>query len=150
MPELLSGIFAARLGFFEIMPDNLMGANISSVLLITGMSMVLHGHQITLRSNYDYIVLHFLIGSFFYFYIIAYDGIIHISESAIGLLIYLIYAFHLIGGEAEVEEARSSKYQEYPPTLSFLLMAIATVGIYFSAHFTINSLSFHCSDTSYA
>ena len=40
LPELISGILSVRSGASEILPGNIMGANMSNILLITGLVAV--------------------------------------------------------------------------------------------------------------
>lgn len=140
LPELISGIMSVHRGASEVMPGNVIGANISNVLLITGLCVVLNKGTLTLRSQYIFIDLHFLVGSFFFFAVIAWDGVIRFSEAFLGIVIYLIYAFYLIHGEAEMEEARPAKEHGKGMFWAIPLLVAASAGIYFSAHFTLTSL----------
>lgn len=142
LPELISGVLSVSKGFSEILPGNVMGANISNILLVTGLVAVLHRKNIHLSSSYIYIDLHFLLGSFFYFIIIAYDGVMAWQEAIFGLLIYLIYAIYLIKGEqpdpALPTEAPS---RGAFPWKQLLLLVFTSAGIYFGAEYTIASLN---------
>jgi cation:H+ antiporter len=142
LPELIAGIMSVQQGNSEILPGNIMGANISNIFLITGLVVILYRKTILLQSSYMYIDLHFLVGSFLYFIIIAYDGIIQWQEAIIGLLIYLAYAIYLIKGSNEENVGKN----ESTITKSFslkpiIMIVIASVGIYFGADYTIQSLS---------
>ncbi|MCS6982126.1 MAG: sodium:calcium antiporter [Flavobacteriales bacterium] len=140
LPELVSGMMSVGKGATQVMPANVIGANISNVLFITGLCVVLHGGTLTLRSKYIFIDLHFLVGSFFFFVVVAHDGVIRFSEAFLGFIIYFIYAFYLIRGEAEMEEARPSRPQVSPPWMGFCMLLLSSAAIYFSAHQTIDSL----------
>ncbi|MBL0884249.1 MAG: sodium:calcium antiporter [Chitinophagaceae bacterium] len=140
LPELISGLISINKGVSEILPGNIMGANISNLLLITGVAVVLNRKTITLSSSYLYIDLHFLIGSFIYFVVIAYDGVMDFSESIIGLFIFIVYAIYLIkGGVTELDSNKAIQNQSFPfKSMLFLLLACA--GIYFGADYTVSSL----------
>jgi cation:H+ antiporter len=141
LPEMISGIISVQKGVSEILPGNIIGSNISNILFITGLAVVINKRKITLSSNYIYIDLNFLIGSFLYFYIITQDGIIQLSEASIGILIYIIYAIYLIKGESEtVFETRSQTDTEIVPIRNFIILLISSVVIYFGADSTIHSL----------
>lgn len=71
LPELIAGIIAVKNQSSEILSGNIIGANISNILLITGLAVVVNRKNIVLNSGYLYIDLHFLIGSFLCFYTIA-------------------------------------------------------------------------------
>ncbi len=141
LPELISGILSVQKGVSEILPGNIIGSNISNILFITGIAVVINKKKITLSSNYIYIDLNFLIGSFLYFYIIAQDGIIEITEASIGILIYTIYATYLIKGESDtVFETKELKNDTRIPVKYILILMLSSLFIYFAADSTIHSL----------
>ena len=140
LPELISGLISINKGVSEILPGNIMGANISNLLLITGIAVVLNRKTITLSSAYLYIDLHFLIGSFIYFVVIAYDGVMDFSESIMGLFIFIVYAIYLIkGGVTELGSSKDIKRQSFP-FKSMVFLLLACTGIYFGADYTVSSL----------
>jgi len=139
LPELISGLFSVNRGISEILAGNLMGANISNILLVTGLAVVLNKKKIILSSNYIYVDLHFLIGSFVYFCIIAFDGNIMFHEAFTGFIIFIIYSIYLIRGDALLNKTRVSSDSPFP--FKYLALFIAScVGIYFGADYTITSL----------
>ena len=71
LPELVSGILSVARGNSEILSGNVMGANISNLLLVTGFAVVINRRKIDLGKTYIFTDLNFLIGSFFYFALIA-------------------------------------------------------------------------------
>ena len=140
LPELISGLISINKGVSEILPGNIMGANISNLLLITGIAVVLNRKTITLSSAYLYIDLHFLIGSFIYFVVIAYDGVMDFSESIMGLFIFIVYAIYLIkGGVTELGSSKDIKRQSFP-FKSMVFLLLECTGIYFGADYTVSSL----------
>lgn len=139
LPELISGIFSVNRGVSEILAGNIMGANISNILLVTGLAVVLNKKTIILVSNYIYIDLHFLLGSFMYFSIIALDGNIKFIEAFIGLIIFFIYSIYLIKGSSLKNGARLSKNHSFPYK-HLALFVVSCIGIYFGADYTITSL----------
>lgn len=143
LPELISGVLSVQRGVSEILPGNIIGANISNILLITGMAAMLNRKTIYLSANYIYIDLHFLLGSVFYFVVISYDGLIGFAEAAIGILIFLVYAVYLIKGEHEpqVEERHTSTKRPAFPVKQLIFLLASCLGIYFGADYTITSLS---------
>ncbi|HRG22819.1 MAG TPA: sodium:calcium antiporter [Chitinophagaceae bacterium] len=140
LPELISGIISTGKGLSEIVPGNIIGASISNILLITGMAVVLNKKTISLNSTYIYIDLHFLLGSFFFFYLVAYDGIIRWTEAVSGILIFLVYSFYLIKGGEKKTETETTQIHTTFPVKSLLLLIGSAVGIYFGADYTISSL----------
>ncbi len=141
LPELVSGSLSVMRQHSEIAIGNIIGANVSNLLLVTGLGIALHRRTIVLGSNYIFIDLHYLVGSFVVFGIMAYDGRIDFGEAFMGLVIFTIYTVYLLksdpGEDAAVESTRKAKF----PWLAGLLLLGATVGIYFGAEYTIQSLS---------
>lgn len=141
LPELISGILSVQRGVSEILPGNVIGANISNILLITGLAVVLNRKNIVLSSAYIAIDLHFLLGSFFYFYMIAYDGIIAFSEAFIGILIFIVYSIYLIkGGDSATTNDKKDTPKKKFPSGAFILLMLSATGIFFGADYTISSL----------
>lgn len=139
LPELISGMLSVSKGVSDILPGNIIGANISNILLITGLAVAFNRKSLVLNTGYLYIDLHFLLGSFFYFYIIAYDGKIVFSEAFIGVVMFLIYSFYLIKGHHEGEEETTTERGAFP-LKAIVLLLVAGVGIYFGADYTVSSL----------
>lgn len=140
LPELISGIISAGKGLSEIVPGNILGASISNILLITGLAVVINKKSISLNSTYIYIDLHFLLGSFFFFYLISYDGVIRWTEAIAGILIFIVYSFYLIRGGAKKEETETNTRSSAFPAKAFLLLVASAAGIYFGAEYTVSSL----------
>jgi cation:H+ antiporter len=140
LPELIAGIIAVKNQSSEILSGNIIGANISNILLITGLAVVVNRKNIVLNSGYLYIDLHFLIGSFLCFYMIAYDGHIDMIESFFGLLMFVVYSIYLIKGESAITDDPNKTAKKAFPFSSGLILAISAVGIYFGANYTIASL----------
>jgi len=141
LPELVSGVLSVSKGASEIVPGNIMGSNISNLLLVTGLSVGLNWRTIALRSSYIYIDLHFLLGSFFIFYLMAHDGEITFLEGFAGLVVFILYSFYLIKGsngeDVTLEQYETTKL--FPKKAAVVLMA-AAVGIYFGADYTVKAV----------
>ncbi len=140
LPELISGILAVKQGASEILPGNIIGSNISNLLLVTGLAVVINRKSITLGSTYIYIDLHFLLGSFFILFMVAYDGNITFSEAFIGIFTFIIYSIYLIKGGVVQEEARTDISRKPVPLKAILILLAASVGIYFGADYTVSSI----------
>lgn len=148
LPELVTGIISVTNGESEILSGNVMGANISNLLLVTGIAVAINRKDIILNSSKIYIDLHFLLGSFFLFWIIAFDGAIHFSEAMIALLVYILYNFYLIKDSslqtqdtpAEGNETAINLMPKFPSKNVFILIA-GSIGIYFGADYTVSSIT---------
>jgi cation:H+ antiporter len=140
LPELVSGIISVNAGSSEIVPGNIVGANISNLLLVTGFAIAINRKSINLGSAYIAIDLHFLIGSFFAFYLIAYDGQIDFIEASVGMIIFIVYSIYLIKSGAVADPLGGAKPKAKFPVKSFIILLIAAVGIYFGADYTVSSI----------
>lgn len=143
LPELVSGILSVLHENSEILAGNVIGANISNLLLVTGFAVVINRQKIDLGKTYIFTDLNFLIGSFFYFALIAYDGQIELLEALMGIVIFLIYSFHLLkdNNPMIVEETAAEEDTRIFPVKSLFILIAGAVGLYFGADFTISSLS---------
>jgi cation:H+ antiporter len=144
LPELISGSLAVKQGTSEILSGNILGSNISNILLITGLAVVFNQailkRGIDLVSAYLFIDLHFLIGSFFYFCMIAYDGVIKTPEALMGLGIFIIYSLYLIRNVETIDVKEEKKEKGTFPIMSVGILLAACLGIYFGAEYTVFSL----------
>ena len=144
LPELISGSLAVKQGTSEILSGNILGSNISNILLITGLAVVFNQAMlkrgIDLVSTYLFIDLHFLIGSFFYFCMIAYDGVIKTPEALMGLGIFIIYSLYLIRNVETIDVKEEKKEKGTFPIVSVGILLAACLGIYFGAEYTVSSL----------
>jgi cation:H+ antiporter len=142
LPELISGILSVRQGVSEIVPGNIVGANIANLLLLVGLTAVLNRRPIELQSSYVYIDLHFLIGGVFSFYMISADGKISLAEAAFGGAIFLVYSIYLMKqGSKEVEAGTEPLGQKRSLGLNILVLTLAGIGIYFGAEMTVSTLT---------
>ncbi len=150
LPELFSGSLSVLQGHSEILTGNIIGSNISNILLITGVIIAASKKGIDLKSLYIFIDLHFLMGSFFYFCLIAYDGEIKMYESVAGFIFFFIYSRYLMsnsdkGSEMEdlenlTDEKDEGNHRMKFPIKSLAILLATCVGIYFGADYTVSSL----------
>ncbi|MDX5321046.1 MAG: sodium:calcium antiporter, partial [Bacteroidota bacterium] len=136
-------ILSVRNGVSEIVPGNAFGANISNILLITGVVALVHRIDIHLSSKYIFIDLHYLIGSVFAITLFAFDGVIDWKESIIGLLIFIVYSLYLLKNES-VQKGQAKMDLEHNTSIPWsqvALLLVGAVGIYFGADFTVEYLS---------
>ncbi len=144
LPELVSSILSVRAGASEIVPGNILGSSISNLLLIIGIVAVIARPEIRLGSQYILIDLHYLLGAFACFWLVAHDGTIIWPEALIGLLLFIGYSIYLIKqGGTEVKETSEDRAAERAanPTKELLILLLSAVGIYFAADFTVSSIT---------
>ncbi len=141
LPELMTGGLAVARGQSEIVPGNIIGANVSNVLLLLGAGMLVTGRDIVLGKRYLLIDLHYLIGSSLLLVMFMYDGVINRFEGSIGGLLFIVYSVYLIRtGSAEVE---STEEGQRPVFLwrEMLILLLCSVGIYFGASYTVHAVT---------
>lgn len=144
LPELVSGTISVAKGVSEILPGNIMGANISNILLITGIVAYLNRKDIVLSHGYIFVHLHYLLGAFFFLTIIVYDGEIKWLEALIGLFVFVSYSIYLVQPEkksTDNAEVTPEKIQAIFPLKAILILLGSGVGIYFGANYTVSSIS---------
>jgi cation:H+ antiporter len=139
LPELISGILSVRQGVTEIVPGNIIGANISNLLLVTGFAVAMGRKPIALGSTYIFIDLNFLLGSVLMFYIIAYDGTIHAGEAFPAIIVFIIYSIYLIRSGSPVGNDQRAAKPPFP-LKAVLILLIAAVGIYYGAAYTVEAI----------
>jgi cation:H+ antiporter len=140
LPELVSSILSVKQGVSEIVPGNVMGANISNILLITGLVSLFHRKEIVLNESYLFVDLHYLVGSFIVFTIICFDGEVKATESILAVVTYAAYTFYILKSEKTEAEEKGLKKQDLP-VIPFLILLSSSLGIYFGADYCISSLT---------
>ena len=140
LPELISAILAVRQGVSEIVAGNIIGANITNILLITGVVAWLHRRDIVLSKAYIFIDLHYLIGAFFLFAVIAYDGLITWKEAMVGVLAFMVYSFYLVNEGKTAPQDNSASIRPFLLKDAGLLL-LTGAGIYLGADYTVTSIS---------
>ncbi|MEZ4737908.1 MAG: calcium/sodium antiporter [Flavobacteriales bacterium] len=143
LPELISGILAVNAGTSQIVAGNVIGSNISNLLLITGIAALIARPVIQLGSRYIMIDMHYLLGGFFLFALVAYDGTITWMEGLFGLFTYFVYSIYLIrqGGQELEEVLTTNTKRKAVPALDLFILLIAAIAIYFGADLTISSIT---------
>ncbi len=138
LPELVSGLISVSQGVSEIVSGNVLGANVSNLLLILGVSTVFSVlRPVYLGEAYIAIDLHFLVGSAFVLGVVMFDGVVGRVEGLCLLAVYGVYVAYLL------KEGSSGQNGATKPPVALrdlLIVALSAVGIYFGADWTVNSL----------
>jgi cation:H+ antiporter len=146
LPELVASLVAASRGSSEIVIGNVLGANLSNLLLVMGAVAVAARRSIRLGDQYILIDLHFLLGSVLLAALVLRDGTVAPAEGAILLAAYAVYLVYLIReGRTEkdltvgIDSAAASEAVRFP-WRDVLVIAGAGVMIYVGARYTISAL----------
>lgn len=136
LPELATSIASVYSGSSEIVIGNVIGSNITNILLILGFTAIV-GRGIKI----DYDVMNtdvpMLIGSVILFYFVIYDFNISIIEAIILILALVIFLANSFNpDEAHEEESTKSDFQ----IKDLIILLIAAVFIFLGAKYTIYGL----------
>ncbi len=142
IPELASSIFAVLEGSSEIVAGNVVGSNITNVLLVLGVVLFV-APKGKFHADVGIGDVIFLVLSTLLFTFGALDGVFSFYESLaciFGLVAYMSY--HVIAflrSKAGNKEERGEEYEKVNP-LDFLWLLGTAVLIYFSAKYNIEAI----------
>src|SRR5918993_5601804 len=91
LPELVASIVAVSGGSSEIVVGNVLGANLSNLLLVMGAVAISARKSIRLGEQYIFIDMHFLLGSVLLAALALRDGVVGRIEGATLLAAYALY-----------------------------------------------------------
>ena len=141
LPELVSSVLAVLHGASEIVAGNVVGSNVTNLLLILGLAAILGGH---LRVRYELVSvdLPFLAGSAFFLALVLWNGQVSRPEGALCLVGIGLYVWYAVASkapvDAELEARERALAPEEPRWLrSSLILLGAGVVIYFGADYTV-------------
>jgi cation:H+ antiporter len=146
LPELVSSIVAVRRGASEIVVGNVLGANLSNLLLVMGVVAVASRRPIRLGDQYILIDLHFLLGSAFLLAMALRDGTVGRVEGGFLLAAYGVYVRYLMKeGRTDKDLSTVAADESHVPRgrvpRSDAAVLVATSAlIYLGARYTISSL----------
>ena len=136
LPELAASIAAVFSGSSEIVIGNVVGSNITNILLVLGLSAVIGKEIIMDKSTTDSKVL-MLLASAFLLYFTLQDGRLDLFETLLFLAGMVLFLVSSIRGKSSrtSDNAKASMR-------SYLMMIGGAVIVYAGAHFTIMSLEY--------
>ena len=146
LPEMVSSVVAVTRGTSEIVVGNVLGANLSNLMLVMGTVAICAPRQVRLGEQYILIDLHFLLGSAFLLGLSLRDGMLVRLEGAFLMAGYAAYLLYLMreGRTSKdllmgVEAGEHGPRQPFPTSQLAVVAATAAV-IYLGARFTVSSL----------
>ncbi len=150
LPELMTSIIATFRGYTEIVAGDVVGSNIANILLVIGVG-ALFAKKLVVEKSLIKLDLPILVAITALLIVLIYDGSFHWYEGLIMLFTYGVYiSYNLYEHrqsklekleekiEEKVEEVVKKKDKITPKLVTFILLS--TVGIYFGAHYTIESI----------
>jgi cation:H+ antiporter len=147
LPEMVSSVIAVTQGMSEIVVGNVLGANLSNLLLVTAVVALAAPRQVRLGDQYIMIDLHYLLGAALVLALSLRDGVVTRVEGGFLIAAYAVYLFYLmkegriekdltLGGSAPAPAA-ARRF----PWAHVAVLAVAGVFIYLGARFTVASLA---------
>lgn len=146
LPEMIASVVSVTRGTSEIVVGNVLGANLSNLLLVMGVVAVSARRQIHLGEQYILIDLHYLLGAVCLLALSLKDGLLSRPEGGVLLVAYAVYVVYLLKegrthddvlGGLEGEPARPPRRLPIAP---IAILAVSAAAIYLGARFTVSSL----------
>jgi cation:H+ antiporter len=145
LPEMISSVIAVTRGTSEIVVGNVLGANLSNLLLVMGVVAVSAPRQVRLGEQYILIDLHYLLGAVCLLALALKDGLVGRLEGGVLLVAYVAYVVYLLReGRTEkdvlvgVKDGHLARRQL--PIRHLAIVAGSAALIYLGARHTIASL----------
>jgi cation:H+ antiporter len=146
LPEMISSVIAVTHGVSEIVVGNVLGANLSNLLLVTGVIAMAAPRQVRLGDQYIMIDLHYLLGAALVLALSLRDGVVTRVEGTFLLGAYAAYLLYLMK-EGKVEKdltiggSQSVRATRRFPWTQVAVIVVTGAFIYLGARFTIASLA---------
>ena len=134
LPELASSIASVYAGESGIVVGNVVGSNITNILLVVGCVAVYSGH-VDLKKNIMNIDIPLLIGSAFLLLFTLYDGHLSIVECLLFLVCLVLFLLHSLTTDM-VEEETECKFE----WKIILLLLFGGILVFIGAKYCIESL----------
>ncbi len=137
LPELVTSIYSVLENSSEIVVGNVVGSNITNILLVLGLTAIV-GKKIIIDFDIMNIDMPLFVGSAFLLYFCIYDN--HFSKlealiCLIGLFIFLAYTFG-----ADKEEKDEDAEDVTLDWKVFVTLLLGAIGIKFGAEWTVKSI----------
>ena len=135
LPELVSSIASVRQHSSEIVIGNVLGSNISNILLVLGLAGII-AREFTIRRKLMPVDIPFLLGSAVLVAWFVYDRDFTVTEAVISLAVlaaYLVLTYLKRGADIpEIKERAGLK--------SWLILLLCPLVIFFAANYTVKAV----------
>ena len=145
LPELISSVFSVIDGVPTMVSGNVVGSNISNILLILGLG-AFFGKRLKISKDLVKVDLPFLVGSAFFLLVAVWDGVFGRIEALIflfGLTVYMVYNI-TEKEEKTVDVVEEEIIEESGPgtfsNMTYLLFSISLVFVFVSAKYMVDSV----------
>ncbi|MEM7179953.1 MAG: calcium/sodium antiporter [Spirochaetota bacterium] len=135
LPELVSSIFAVTGGASEIVVGNVLGSNITNILLVVGIGAVM---TVSFEVGYDLLHLDipFLLGSLVAITVMTMDGNFTTGEAVICLVLLAIYILQSFSTTDEEGKEEREKLK----AITWTSLLLSPIAIFLGAKYTIDAV----------
>lgn len=136
LPELAASIAAVTSGASEIVVGNVIGSNITNILLVLGLSAFVAGKM---KIDFDVmdIDMPLLFGSAFLLYFALYDLKFTMIEAAIFVIALIVFLLNSFTGKKADDEDKGDK----PGAKTYAMLMLGAALVYFGATYTIKAMT---------
>jgi len=135
LPELVSSVLAVVGGSSEIVIGNVLGSNITNILLVLGVAAVI-GKEFSIDYDLMKVDLPILLGSSFLLALMIWDTNFSTGEAILCLICLVIYILNSFVKQPELEdEKRETAGGKY-----WMMLLLSPVFIFLGAKFTVDSV----------
>ncbi len=138
LPELISSIVAVLKNSPEIVVGNVIGSNITNILLVLGVAAII-GKEIKITYKNLYIDVLLLLASAFLFTITILDGVFTWPEALVCLLGAVFYVIYTLRIEKDPEHHKTKKTKKLENKTIAILLG-SSVFIYLGAEYTVEAV----------
>ncbi len=136
MPELASSIIAALSNNSEFIVGNVLGSNITNILLILGVVAII-GKKIKLTWELIRVDLPLLVASAILVFFMLMDGVFTFFEAILCICGYLIYLSYIISTQRKSKKDKKRSINKK----DIFILIVSCIGIFLGAKFTVDSVS---------
>jgi cation:H+ antiporter len=138
VPELASSLAAVFNGTTEIVLANVVGSNITNILLIVGVMAILGG-PIMINKNLIKTELPIFFIATVHFVATIIDGVVDRVEALLLVGTLIAYIWYLLSSSKEPNHSSDKKHREAVQLSSFVFIILGLAAVLIGAHYTVSS-----------
>ncbi|MFH1505864.1 MAG: calcium/sodium antiporter [archaeon] len=141
LPELANSILGVVKGVPDIIVGNVLGANITNILLVLGVCAIVAG-KLKITKEVMQVDLPLLIGSALWVVFVAFDGKFVLWEAILTIIFLVVFLRYAVSGKVKEYGKKVWKKKVHPKITAKTIVTLVVSGIliYFGAKFTIEAL----------
>jgi cation:H+ antiporter len=147
LPELISSVYAVYNGASEIVLGNVVGSNLTNLLLVLGVAAIISG-KINISYDLIHVDLPIFIGANLLIVLVSWDGSISFFEGLlliIGLVVYLAYSMskERKKDQGNIQKAMEKEHENAPKPMdryAFGLFLLGIIGLFVGGKYAVDSI----------